>query len=141
MRSRTATRLLSSTALTAATVGALLGAAGPAAAASTVTVTFDLAVSGTSPYSGTPINSVDLRTYDSAGRQVGRECVVQADPRSEVTERRTITPAGGFAVSVPAGGSVEGRASAMSCWDQPTAAPATYRAGTTDATVSWYLHP
>ena len=135
----TATRLLASTALTTAAVGAMLGVAGPAAAASNVTVTLNLQISGTSSNTGYPVDSVNVRTYDSAGRQVGGYCVT--DPaRGATTERRTITPAGGFAVSVPAGGSVAGRAAGNFCWDQTTVtAPTTFRAGTTDATVSWYL--
>ena len=138
MRSSTATRLLTSTALTAAGVGSLLGVAGPAAAAVTVTVSLNVEVSGTSSLTGAPVNSVSVRTYDSAGRQVGGYCVMQADPGSPVTERRTITPAGGFAVSVPANGTVVGRASGSNCWDQ-SLTTTTFRAGTTDATVSWFL--
>lgn len=142
MQSRTtATRLLTAAALSAATVGSVLGVAGPASAAGNVTVTLHLEVSGTGPYSSSPINSVNLRTYNSAGAQIDGFCVLQGDPDSSATGRRTITPAGGLAVSVPAGGSIEGRASSHNCWNQMWDAPTTYRAGAADATVSWYLHP
>lgn len=139
-----ATRLLTATALSAATVGSLVGIAGPAAAASTVTVNLTIDVSGSLSSAGSPqpINAVDLRTYNSAGVQVARDCLLQPDPRSGATERRTITPAGGYDVSVPAGGKLEGRPAASSCWLQDsTAAPTVFRAGSTDAAVTWYLHP
>lgn len=143
MRSLTTTRLLTSTALTAATIGSLLGVAAPASAASTVTVTVNLEVSGQHPYpyDVLPINSVNLRTYDAAGKQVGGYCVYEADQHSTDTSRRTITPADGYAVPVPVGGKVEGRASASNCWAQLESTLTTYVVGTTDATVSWYLHP
>jgi hypothetical protein len=144
MLARTATRLLTSTAVTAAAVASMLGVAGPAAAARAVTVTLTVEVSGAYVVARTPmpINSVDLRILNRAGQQIGRRCFVQADPGSDDIDRRTITPAGGYDVSVPAGGRLEGRAAASGClFEEPAAAPTVVRVGRHDAAVAWYLHP